>query len=85
MSEEREEIKEIEFTIKHFPGRCCPDYDCLYSSWDKKHCRECDCDCSKCKLFKFEIKRHQKAEEELLRINNDLLNQRKKRGKRIGS
>jgi len=68
----------IELSIKHFPGRCCPDYDCLYGSWDKKHCRECGFDCSKCNLFKSEIKRHQKAEEELLKINNALLNQHKK-------
>ncbi|KKL04549.1 hypothetical protein LCGC14_2614980, partial [marine sediment metagenome] len=25
-----------EYSIKHFPGRCCPDYFCLYVSWDKK-------------------------------------------------
>jgi len=29
----------VEFSIKHAPGRCCPDYDCLYGSWDKKHCQ----------------------------------------------
>ena len=67
-----------EFSIRPFPGRCCPDFDCLYGSWDKKHCRECGSDCSKCKLFKSELKRHKKAEEELLRINNKNINKNQK-------
>lgn len=53
----------VEFELKHAPGRCCPDYDCLYGSWDKKHCRGCDAECSGCKLYKFELKRRIMIEE----------------------
>lgn len=67
-----------EYGIRHYPGVCCPDYDCLYGSWDKKHCWECGADCNKCKLYKGALKRHKKAEEELLKINNGILNKNKK-------
>lgn len=37
--------------IRHCPGRCCPDYDCLHpDSWDRKHCRSCGADCTKCPM-----------------------------------
>ena len=51
-----------EYSIKHFPGRCCPDYFCLYVSWDKKHCPECDANCLTCKLYESELKRHKETE-----------------------
>jgi hypothetical protein len=28
--------------------KCCPDFDCSYAYWDKKNCRSCGADCSKC-------------------------------------
>ena len=36
-----------EISIKH-DRKCCPDYDCLYTKWDKKKCRGCGADCSGC-------------------------------------
>ena len=72
--------EKFEWGIRHAPGRCCPDYDCLYGSWDQKHCRECGRDCNTCKLYKSEVKRHKKAEAELLTINNNILNKNKRRG-----
>ncbi len=49
-------------SIRHFPGRCCPEYDCLYGSWDKNHCRGCERDCTGCPLYKDELKRHHEFE-----------------------
>lgn len=40
------------FSIRHLPGTCCPDYDCLYVRWNKKTCSACDADCTKCKRQK---------------------------------
>lgn len=68
----------IEWGIRPAPGRCCPEFDCLYGSWDQKHCRGCDRDCTTCKLYKFEVNRHKKAEAELLRINNNIINENRK-------
>jgi hypothetical protein len=39
---------EGEICLKHAPGRCCPDFDCLYGSWDGKTCRGCGSDCTGC-------------------------------------
>ena len=34
--------------IRPAPGRCCPEFDCLYAIWDTKHCRACGADCKDC-------------------------------------
>ena len=49
-------------SIRPFPGRCCPEFDCLYGSWDKNHCRGCERDCTGCPLYKDELKRHHESE-----------------------
>ena len=67
-------------SIRPFPGRCCPEFDCLYDSWDKKHCRGCGKDCTECVLYKDELKRHGevKAFKETLKklyfkVKNDVI------------
>ena len=59
-----------EYGIRPFPGRCCPEYDCLYDSWDKKHCRGCGGGCALCKLYNNEINRHKEVEAFKAKIKN---------------
>ena len=37
--------------LKHAPNVCCPDYGCIYSSWDGKTCSECEYVCEECAHF----------------------------------
>jgi len=52
----------MEYGIRPFPGRCCPEFDCFYGSWDKKHCRGCGRECTSCTLYNMEINRHKEVE-----------------------
>lgn len=40
----------LEYGIKHIPGRCCPDYNCLYGSWNGYKCNDCGASCYQCDL-----------------------------------
>jgi len=43
--------------IRH-KNRCCPEYECLYESWNRKICKICGADCSKCIWNKKENERN---------------------------
>lgn len=42
-------------SIKHAPGTCCPDYDCIHEvnpdKYTGKRCRVCGADCTKCQYY----------------------------------
>jgi hypothetical protein len=44
-----------EMLEKHDLRKCCPDFDCSYGSWDRKTCRGCGADCSKCEWLNFTL------------------------------
>lgn len=47
----KDAIVTIEYMgIRPAPGRCCPDFDCLYGSWDRKTCRGCGRVCDTCRI-----------------------------------
>lgn len=55
---------------KNASGRCCPDFACLYESWDGLMCPECGKKCVTCSHYKDALRN--KREREIQRKLLDL-------------